>query len=106
MSEWIPVYQAANSLEAHTLKGSLEVSGVTVQLQGEALSGALGELPANAVEVTLLVRARDLEEAQLILESYRRGDGPAWYCRRCGEHNAGSFEICWQCGHEADTTEQ
>jgi hypothetical protein len=105
MNEWIPVYQATNSLEAHTLKGSLEVSGVTVQLQGEALSGALGELPANAVEVTLLVRAQDLEQARKILESYRRGAGPAWYCRHCGEHNAGSFEICWQCGHESDITE-
>ncbi len=104
MNEWIPVYQATNSLEAHTLKGSLEVSGVTVQLQGEALSGALGELPANAVEVTLLVRAQDLEQARKILESYRRGAGPAWYCRHCGEHNAGSFETCWQCGHESDMT--
>ncbi len=105
MNEWIPVYQATNSLEAHTLKGSLEVSGVTVQLQGEALSGALGELPANAVEVTLLVRAQDLEQARKILESYRRGAGLAWYCRHCGEHNAGSFETCWQCGHESDITE-
>ncbi|MBL1379034.1 putative signal transducing protein [Zobellella iuensis] len=105
MSEWIPVYQAANSLEAHTLKGALEVAGIEVCLQGEALSGALGELPMNAVEVTLLIHPRDLELSRLILEKYRRGSPGSWRCRRCGESNAASFEICWQCGHESDTEE-
>ncbi|MFD1007936.1 putative signal transducing protein [Oceanisphaera ostreae] len=60
MSEWVTVYQAANNLEAHTIKGALEVSGIKVQLKGEALAGALGELPANAIEVTLLVRSYDI----------------------------------------------
>lgn len=103
MSEWIRIYDAANSLEAHTLKGAFEVSGIAVQLRGEALSGALGELPVNAAEVILLVRSRDLAKAQAILTRYRQGSGRSWYCRHCGEHNAGSFEFCWQCGHEAVT---
>ncbi|ATG75565.1 putative signal transducing protein [Zobellella denitrificans] len=102
MNEWIPVYQAANSLEAHTLKGAMEVAGIAVLLQGEALSGALGELPVNAVEVTLLIHPADLEGARHILEQYRRGNGGSWRCPRCGEHNAASFEICWRCGQEPD----
>ncbi|WP_375056724.1 DUF2007 domain-containing protein [Zobellella sp. DQSA1] len=103
MSEWIPVYQAANSLEAHTLKGALEVAGIEVCLQGEALAGALGELPMNAVEVTLLIHPRDLERSRLILEKYRRGVRDSWRCGHCGECNAGSFETCWRCGHEPGT---
>lgn len=106
MSDWIPVYEAANSLEAHTLKGALEVVGIPVRLQGEALSGALGELPANAVEVTLLIRSADLERAQQVLARYRQGSGRSWQCRHCGEQNAGSFEVCWQCGHEPGTGQQ
>lgn len=105
MSKWIPVYQAANSLEAHTLKGAMEVAGIEVLLQGEALAGALGELPVNAVEVTLLIHPRDLERSRLILEKYRRGSSASWRCRHCGECNAASFELCWRCGHESDTEE-
>ena len=100
MSEWNSVYQAANSLEAHMLKGALEVSGIEVQLQGEALAGALGELPANALEVRVLVKHHHLAPAQQILLDYQQQNKPAWYCGQCGEHNAGSFEICWQCAHE------
>ena len=101
MSQWHAIYRAANSLEAHLLKGALEVSGIAVQLQGEALAGALGELPANAIEVTILVKRHQLAQAQQILLDYQQQNTPAWYCAKCGEHNAGSFEICWQCGHEA-----
>ncbi|WP_445401957.1 putative signal transducing protein [Zobellella sp. An-6] len=106
MSEWIPVYQAANSLEAHTLKGAMEVAGIAVLLQGEALSGALGELPVNAVEVTLLIHPGDLKEARLILEQYRRGSCGSWRCPHCGEPNAASFEICWRCGQEPEAEEK
>lgn len=101
MSEWLRVYQAANSLEAHTVKGALEASGVQVQLKGEALAGALGELPANVIEVTLHVRLQDFEQSQLILARYQQEERPSWYCSHCGEHNAGSFELCWQCGQDA-----
>lgn len=101
MSEWNSVYQAANSLEAHMLKGALEVSGIEVQLQGEALAGALGELPANAIEVTVLVKRHHIASAQQILLDYQQQNNPDWYCAQCGEHNAGSFEVCWQCAYEA-----
>ncbi|MBO1519609.1 DUF2007 domain-containing protein [Oceanisphaera pacifica] len=101
MSEWVRVYQAANSLEAHAIKGALEVSGIKVQLKGEALAGALGELPANAIEVTLHVRPKDITQSQLILTRYQQEPRPDWYCSHCGEHNAGSFELCWQCGQDA-----
>ena len=101
MSEWHIVYQAANSLEAHLLKGALEVSGIEVQLQGEALAGALGELPASALEVSILVKHHQLVSAQKILLDYQQQNKAAWYCGQCGEHNAGSFEVCWQCAREA-----
>ena len=57
MDHWINLYRASHSLEAHALKGALEVEGVPVRLNGEALSGALGELPVDLLQVTLMVRA-------------------------------------------------
>jgi len=29
--------------------------------------------------------------------------GKDWVCDNCGEKNAGSFEICWQCQHATDS---
>ena len=101
MSQWNVIYHAANSLEAHMLKGAFEVSGIAVQLQGEALAGALGELPATALEVTVLVPAQHLVQAQQILLDYQQPTKLSWNCQHCGEHNGGSFEVCWQCGQEA-----
>lgn len=103
MSKWITVYKAANSLEAHTLKGVLEVSDIAVQLQGEALAGALGELPASAIEITMQVQTHQFAQARQILQRYQDVAEASWVCSHCGEENAGSFELCWQCGQEAPT---
>lgn len=98
MSDWIAVFEAANSLEAHTLKGALESRGMAVQLKGEALSGALGELPMDVARVTLLVQANDWQQAREFIQDYQQQGGRSWRCRQCGEENDASFEICWQCG--------
>lgn len=98
MSDWRPVFEAANSLEAHTLKGALESRGVAVQLKGEALAGALGELPMDVARVTLLVQAPDWPRAREFVQAYQQKSYRTWHCGRCGEENDASFEICWRCG--------
>lgn len=103
MSQWHAIYQAINSLEAHMLRGALQISGIEVQLQGEALAGALGELPVNAIEVSILVKGHQVAQAQQILLDYQQQNKPTWHCAQCGEGNAGSFEICWQCGQDPTT---
>ncbi|WP_449290063.1 DUF7577 domain-containing protein [Oceanisphaera ostreae] len=42
----------------------------------------------------------------MILARYQQDERPAWHCSQCGEHNAGSFEICWQCGHDVQAVSQ
>ncbi|WMC10383.1 DUF2007 domain-containing protein [Oceanimonas pelagia] len=98
MNNWIAVFEAANSLEAHTLKGALESRGMAVQLRGEALSGALGELPMDVAQVTLLVQEKDWQRARTFLQGYQRKEKRSWHCGQCGEENDASFEICWRCG--------
>ncbi|MFE0502001.1 DUF2007 domain-containing protein [Lysobacter soli] len=39
------VYQAANLIDAHLVRHALEAAEIPVFLQGEALTGGMGELP-------------------------------------------------------------
>lgn len=97
---WVQVYSAINSLEAHSLKGMLETLGIEVLIKGESLSSATGELPADAIAVTLWVKASHQNSARQALDIYEQQADTHWYCATCGEENGGSFEVCWQCGVE------
>ncbi|WP_017444205.1 DUF2007 domain-containing protein [Gayadomonas joobiniege] len=94
------VYQTDNSLQAHCIKGLLLQHGITAQLSGESLFGAIGELPANIqIEITVehSEQARALEIIEKAMHSQQ---GQDWFCPQCGEKNAASFEVCWQCQTE------
>lgn len=48
------IYHAANSLDAHMIKGLLEQYNICAFIQGEFLQGGIGELPtANLVTVSV-----------------------------------------------------
>ncbi|SIO20749.1 DUF2007 domain-containing protein [Salinivibrio sp. ES.052] len=96
------VYQAMNTLEAHSLKGLLVSHQIDCVLKGEALSAAVGELPTDVQGVTLWVAREDVTRARGLLREYEAQSRTHWECRECGEDNAGSFELCWQCQHSRD----
>ncbi|WP_413113084.1 DUF2007 domain-containing protein [Thaumasiovibrio sp. DFM-14] len=96
MSEWVVLYRAAQHIEAHILKGLLEHNGIPCRIEGEDLSGAVGELPTDVREVRLFVHPLQLARARLLIEPPM--DKPDWYCTQCGELNEGQYELCWQCG--------
>ncbi|KHT60530.1 hypothetical protein RJ45_23305 [Photobacterium gaetbulicola] len=101
MSEnWCKIYDAANALEAHSLKGMLEAQHIAVHLSGEGLGAAAGELPANVVEVGLWVKVSQQAGAQRLLEQYECAEQAGWVCSGCGEHNGSQFELCWHCGQD------
>lgn len=97
---WVRVYQAANSLEAHSLKGMLESEQIEVTLSGESLSAGAGELPMDVVQVSLWVPDTQVARARARLKAYEAAEVVEWQCPACGEWNSGRFEICWQCGCE------
>jgi hypothetical protein len=41
----VPVYDAANLIDAHLVRHALEDAGIPVFIRGEALTGGIGELP-------------------------------------------------------------
>ena len=100
--QWQCVYSAGNSLEAHSLKGLLENTGISVRLTGEALAAAAGELPMSVVEVQLWVTGMQRQQALVVIDGYLRNDYRDWYCGCCGEVNQGQFELCWQCQQDRD----
>tara|TARA_R110002096_G_scaffold181511_9_gene359213 strand:+ start:2077 stop:2298 length:222 start_codon:yes stop_codon:yes gene_type:complete len=64
------VLHALNSLEAHIIKGLLESEGISANIVGEYLQGAMGELPANGL-IRVVVEESDYERATLVIDNWR-----------------------------------
>lgn len=69
------LYEAANAIEAHMLADLLKQEGIEVQIQGEALQGAMGEVPMSGL-VRLLVGEEDHPAARAIIERWERTEVP------------------------------
>lgn len=100
MDQWINLYRASHSLEAHALKGALEVEGVRVRLSGEGLSGALGELPVDLLQVTLMVNERDRQRAGRIIERYQQRQQISKLAPFSSPHWPHSQPLPWRCHHD------
>jgi len=67
------IYSANDITEAGLIRGLLESNGIRVQITGEYLTGAVGELPAwNYIYVK--IEEADLEKAEHLLQEYHAGD--------------------------------
>lgn len=97
---WIKIYDASNNLEAHSIKGMLESELIEVQLTGESLASAAGELPADVLQVGIWVQETQTSSARKRLHDYESVEYSDWICPHCTEQNEGQFEICWQCGYD------
>ncbi|MDO2949034.1 putative signal transducing protein [Aeromonas simiae] len=100
MEQWINLYRASHVLEAHAIKGALEVSGIRVRLNGDGLQSLIGELPVDLLQVTLMVPEHQQHQAARVIERYQQRQGNGWLCGRCGEENGANFDICWHCGND------
>jgi hypothetical protein len=90
------VYSAANTQEAHCVKGALESAGIEARVVGDHLQNAVGDLPAVSIAPQVWVRLSDWEQARQIVLA-RPAPANPWECPQCDEPNEGSFEICWNC---------
>lgn len=94
------LYQAGDRVEAQLLKDHLAAHHIETLIQGEYLSGGVGELPALQFPVLWVMDDRDLELARTLISTWlAAGESrPAWSCPVCGELNEGQFHACWKCG--------
>lgn len=63
------VLHALNSLEANLIKGLLESEGITCNILGEYLQGAIGGLPVSDL-IRVVVDEDDYEQAAAIIENW------------------------------------
>ena len=69
------VYEAANSLEAHMVENLLQQAGISAWVDGDLLSGAVGELPAVGL-ITVRVNDTDAQLAKEIVAEFDRQQPP------------------------------
>lgn len=63
------LYQAASAIEAHMLLDLLKQQGLSAEIHGEHLQGAIGELPAAGL-VRLVVDEPDYAAARELIERW------------------------------------
>ena len=69
----ISVYRSGDYFEAQLLTGLMEQEGLHVFLQGAALQGGLGDLPAMG-HLSITVNDADQQRAEEIISAYENGD--------------------------------
>lgn len=63
------LYNASNALEAHMLRDLLRQEGVDAHIHGEALQGAIGEMPAAGL-IRLMVHEHDYDAGRGVIERW------------------------------------
>lgn len=94
----IPVYEAADPIEAGIVAGLLAAHGIETVVLGTPLWGGIGELPVNVHPRIHLRHPADRPRALGLIRRYEARGGADWTCPGCGEPAADSFEQCWNCG--------
>ena len=97
------VFSSEDRFLVTQVRDMLESKGITCFVKNEFAIGGAGELSPFDTwpEVWIsddewLPKAKEFVAA---LEGQHK-DGDDWLCPECGESNAASFEVCWQCSHE------
>jgi len=85
----------------NNLKNIVENHGIETVIKNEYLSGGVGEVPSlEAWPELWVLDDSKFDEAMSFVRDELSTDnvsGEDWSCKGCGESNASSFEVCWQC---------
>jgi len=97
------VYSDNNVAMVWHVRNMLQAQDIDVEVRNDRLYTVAGEVPVTEcmaevwVVNTLCYRLAERLIAEMTTDS---GESlPDWQCPACGEHNAGSFALCWQCQH-------
>ena len=70
------VYEAQDLLDAHLVRGALEAQGIRAWVNGEFLTGAIGQLPVSGL-LSVMVSDLDWGAAQPVVEALREARAAA-----------------------------
>ncbi len=81
------------------MKNLLEEQGIECTIRNEFSAGGACDLaPFETWPELWVVDDRDEDRAQLIIQQLQQAADKEICCPQCGEVNAGSFKLCWNCG--------
>jgi hypothetical protein len=96
--KFVEVYRARNLAQAHAIRLALEAAEIPVQIQGELLQGAMGELPLGwNTAPRIEVEESQVEAARAIIATVDSEDHI-----RSDHENAEDIPHCLACGAEMD----
>lgn len=97
------IFSNEHLFAVENVKNLLAAQGIEVMIKNEYAQGAIGEISAfDAWPEAWLVNEADFQRADEIVKASQESRSAAdWICNHCQEINAASFDICWQCQHEA-----
>ena len=74
-TDYVTVFIAMDPVQAHLVRGVIEAEDITVYLKGEALTSALGELPATVEQIEVQVPKEDKERALAVAARFEKPAG-------------------------------
>ena len=95
------IYTHENRFLVNNMKNIVEGARIPVVLRNEYAIGGVGDLSPFDVWLELWVMEdEDYDLAMRVIQDHIGTNSNAeWTCNNCGERNASSFDICWNCQH-------
>lgn len=97
----LKIFSAGNLQDAYLLQSLLIEAGIEIKILNEFAQGGTGEIPfTQAYPEIWLINDCDINKAKEIITAFeqRPNDIGNCVCKKCGEPNPDTFEICWRCG--------
>jgi hypothetical protein len=92
------IYTHPNLYQVVNIQNLLAMKHIETTVRNEFVSGGAGELAPQDVWPELWLQ-NDSDEtlAKSVINEQTEAELDDWFCGKCGESNAGSFDYCWQC---------
>nr|WP_100643382.1 DUF2007 domain-containing protein [Alteromonas facilis] len=104
------IYRDFDRFLVFRVKTLLEEHGIPCFIKNEFVSGAIGEVsPFDSQPEVWLSDPLWEKRAKALIEGFKQdvsddSQVEDWSCSHCGEVNAASFDVCWQCQHSPEET--
>lgn len=97
------MYSDNNVAMVWHVRNMLKAQDIDVEVRNDRLYTVVGEVPViECMAEVWVVNPLCYRLAEQLIAEMRTGSGeslPDWECPGCGEHNEGSFALCWKCQH-------
>jgi hypothetical protein len=96
------IYTHENRLLVCNIQNILENGSIAVTLKNEYAAGASGDLSFLTTWLEVwVINDEDYDAAMKLIEAaFTKNNSNDWTCSDCGEINAASFDLCWNCQSE------